>query len=205
MRGSRGDRPGHRRHARRGRGARACGVQIRISDSDLLPCVRRLPVHSQTCPAACACGGCRRRLGRTSQSAAPACARRCLPSAAHAQVFNPETEVVYQYLQVFSASAVSFAHGANDVANAVGPFAGIWWASCTRTAQLDLQAPRHALCACCCLTTRALADARLCLAPTQVRVPQLDRVLKRRLACVDHGHRWLLLARAPLTHAWQRA
>ncbi len=34
---------------------------------------------------------------------------------------------VYKYLQVFSACAVSFAHGANDVANAVGPFAAIWW------------------------------------------------------------------------------
>ncbi|PNH03297.1 Phosphate permease PHO89 [Tetrabaena socialis] len=46
---------------------------------------------------------------------------------AAAEVFNPETEQVYGYLQVFSACAVSFAHGANDVANAVGPFSGIWY------------------------------------------------------------------------------
>ncbi|GLC55696.1 hypothetical protein PLESTB_001015700 [Pleodorina starrii] len=46
---------------------------------------------------------------------------------AAAEVFNPETEQVYKYLQVFSACAVSFAHGANDVANAVGPFSGIWY------------------------------------------------------------------------------
>ncbi|GIL62137.1 hypothetical protein Vafri_16409 [Volvox africanus] len=45
---------------------------------------------------------------------------------AAAEIFNPETEQVYKYLQVFSACAVSFAHGANDVANAVGPFSGIW-------------------------------------------------------------------------------
>ena len=46
---------------------------------------------------------------------------------AAAEVFSPETEQVYKYLQVFSACAVSFAHGANDVANAVGPFSGIWY------------------------------------------------------------------------------
>ncbi|EFJ51229.1 hypothetical protein VOLCADRAFT_79831 [Volvox carteri f. nagariensis] len=46
---------------------------------------------------------------------------------AAAEIFNPETEQVYKYLQVFSACAVSFAHGANDVANAVGPFSGIWY------------------------------------------------------------------------------
>eukprot|EP00198_Chlamydomonas_reinhardtii_P005535 XP_001694871.1 sodium/phosphate symporter [Chlamydomonas reinhardtii] len=45
---------------------------------------------------------------------------------AAAEVFSPETEQVYKYLQVFSACAVAFAHGANDVANAVGPFAGIY-------------------------------------------------------------------------------
>ncbi|KXZ41101.1 hypothetical protein GPECTOR_797g20 [Gonium pectorale] len=46
---------------------------------------------------------------------------------AAAEVFSPETEQVYKYLQVFSACAVSFSHGANDVANAVGPFSGIWY------------------------------------------------------------------------------
>jgi sodium-dependent phosphate transporter len=43
-----------------------------------------------------------------------------------AEEFAPRTEQVYKYLQVFSACCVSFAHGANDVANSVGPFAGIW-------------------------------------------------------------------------------
>eukprot|EP00195_Chlamydomonas_chlamydogama_P008518 CAMPEP_0202915878 /NCGR_PEP_ID=MMETSP1392-20130828/66936_1 /ASSEMBLY_ACC=CAM_ASM_000868 /TAXON_ID=225041 /ORGANISM="Chlamydomonas chlamydogama, Strain SAG 11-48b" /LENGTH=670 /DNA_ID=CAMNT_0049608077 /DNA_START=106 /DNA_END=2118 /DNA_ORIENTATION=+ len=43
-----------------------------------------------------------------------------------AEIFDPRTEMLYQYVQVFSACCVSFAHGANDVANAVGPFAAIW-------------------------------------------------------------------------------
>lgn len=46
---------------------------------------------------------------------------------ANAEVFDPRTEEVYKYLQVFSACCVSFAHGANDVANAIGPLAGIWY------------------------------------------------------------------------------
>jgi len=45
----------------------------------------------------------------------------------NAEVFHPHTEEVFKYLQVFSACCVSFAHGSNDVANAVGPFAGIWY------------------------------------------------------------------------------
>lgn len=43
-----------------------------------------------------------------------------------AERFDPRTEQVFKYLQVISAAAVSFAHGANDVANAVGPFAAIY-------------------------------------------------------------------------------
>lgn len=32
----------------------------------------------------------------------------------------------FRYLQIFTAGYVAFAHGANDVANGVGPLAGIW-------------------------------------------------------------------------------
>eukprot|EP00798_Chlamydomonas_sp_ICE-L_P004403 gene4403-14528_t len=44
-----------------------------------------------------------------------------------AEQFDPHTEKVYQALQVISAACVAFAHGSNDVANAVGPFAAIFY------------------------------------------------------------------------------
>eukprot|EP00879_Flechtneria_rotunda_P019367 GHRR01020340.1.p2 GENE.GHRR01020340.1~~GHRR01020340.1.p2 ORF type:complete len:155 (-),score=17.75 GHRR01020340.1:20-484(-) len=42
---------------------------------------------------------------------------------ADAERFDPRTEEAFKMLQVISACAMSFAHGANDVANAVGSFA----------------------------------------------------------------------------------
>ncbi|GAX82464.1 hypothetical protein CEUSTIGMA_g9891.t1 [Chlamydomonas eustigma] len=44
----------------------------------------------------------------------------------NAEVFDVNTERIYQYLQVFTACCVAFAHGANDVANSIGPFSGIY-------------------------------------------------------------------------------
>ncbi|CAD7700884.1 unnamed protein product [Ostreobium quekettii] len=40
--------------------------------------------------------------------------------------YDAGTEESFKYLQVFTATMDSFAHGANDVANAMGPFAAIW-------------------------------------------------------------------------------
>lgn len=43
-----------------------------------------------------------------------------------AEVFDPQTELVYQYLQVFSAICVIFAHGAGEVGYMAGPLGSIW-------------------------------------------------------------------------------
>lgn len=45
---------------------------------------------------------------------------------ANAEVFDFKTERLYRYLQVFSAAAMAFAHGSNDVANAMGPLSAIY-------------------------------------------------------------------------------
>lgn len=45
---------------------------------------------------------------------------------AHSTHFDNRTEFLYTFLQVMTASAASFVHGANDVANAVGPYATIY-------------------------------------------------------------------------------
>ena len=45
---------------------------------------------------------------------------------ANAEVFDPKTEIVYQYLQIFSAICVIFAHGAGEVGYMAGPLGTIW-------------------------------------------------------------------------------
>lgn len=43
-----------------------------------------------------------------------------------AEKYDPKHEELFKYLQVFTAICDSFSHGANDVANAIGPFATIY-------------------------------------------------------------------------------
>lgn len=45
---------------------------------------------------------------------------------ARARHYDNKTEFLYTFLQVMTAAAASFTHGANDVANAVGPYATIF-------------------------------------------------------------------------------
>eukprot|EP00004_Rigifila_ramosa_P008836 TRINITY_DN2024_c0_g1_i2.p1 TRINITY_DN2024_c0_g1~~TRINITY_DN2024_c0_g1_i2.p1 ORF type:complete len:519 (-),score=116.32 TRINITY_DN2024_c0_g1_i2:24-1466(-) len=51
-----------------------------------------------------------------------------LDSTNRADLIEPHhgVEAVFVTLQILTASFVAFAHGANDIANAVGPFAAIW-------------------------------------------------------------------------------
>ena len=51
---------------------------------------------------------------------------RVLAIHTDAEKFDPRTEEVFKYLQIFTAICCSFSHGANDVANSVGPFAAIY-------------------------------------------------------------------------------
>ncbi|KAL5000880.1 phosphate transporter [Aspergillus recurvatus] len=45
---------------------------------------------------------------------------------AHADHFENRAEYMFSFLQVLTASTASFAHGANDLSNAVGPYATIY-------------------------------------------------------------------------------
>jgi len=45
---------------------------------------------------------------------------------AHAAHYDNKTEYMYSFLQIMTACTASFTHGANDIANAIGPYATIF-------------------------------------------------------------------------------
>ncbi|KAJ2926674.1 hypothetical protein H1R20_g10430, partial [Candolleomyces eurysporus] len=53
-------------------------------------------------------------------------AERIASIHARARQYPNDTEHLYSFLQVFTACVASFAHGANDVSNAIGPFSVIF-------------------------------------------------------------------------------
>jgi sodium-dependent phosphate transporter len=55
------------------------------------------------------------------------CVLRARRVRAQAEKFPEKAEVVFKYMQIMTACFDSFAHGANDVANAVGPFSALWF------------------------------------------------------------------------------
>ncbi|AIN97919.1 phosphate-repressible phosphate permease-like protein [Leishmania panamensis] len=67
-------------------------------------------------------------------------------SGLEVQLYNTQAEMVYRYLQVFTAICASFAHGASDVSNAVGPLAAINSVYQTRSIQATSLIPVWVLC-----------------------------------------------------------
>lgn len=48
------------------------------------------------------------------------------PDALAVTLYDPKVDYTFTYLQIFTSICTSFAHGANDVSNAVGPLAAIY-------------------------------------------------------------------------------
>lgn len=61
-----------------------------------------------------------------AQSQKSALARNIDEVHAHADHFDNKAEYMYSFLQVMTAATASFTHGANDIANAIGPYATVY-------------------------------------------------------------------------------
>jgi len=59
--------------------------------------------------------------------------------------FSEDTENIYKFLQVFSSCCVAFSHGANDVANAIGPYAAIYYVYNNSTMSISVVTPKWML------------------------------------------------------------
>lgn len=61
-----------------------------------------------------------------SQNNKSALARNLDEVHAHAAHYDNKAEYMYSFLQVMTAATASFTHGANDIANAIGPYATVF-------------------------------------------------------------------------------
>lgn len=70
-------------------------------------------------------------------------ARRMMPRSddRHRRLQLVIVESSFRYLQVLTAGYIAFAHGANDVANSIGPLAGIWSIYHERSVTLQSEVP----------------------------------------------------------------
>ena len=66
---------------------------------------------------------------------------KVVPEGHEDEVYDPRIEYSFAYLQIFTSICTSFAHGANDVSNAVGPLAAIWHIYQTGTVSSKIDVP----------------------------------------------------------------
>ncbi|EPY25363.1 solute carrier family 20 (sodium-dependent phosphate transporter) [Angomonas deanei] len=60
--------------------------------------------------------------------------------------YDPRSEYVFRYLQIFTAACTSLAHGSNDVSNSIGPFAAVYNIYVTMEASPSASVPYWLLC-----------------------------------------------------------
>ncbi|KAJ3211634.1 Na+/Pi symporter [Dinochytrium kinnereticum] len=63
-------------------------------------------------------------------------------------LYDNKTEFLYSFLQVMTAAFASFSHGSNDVANALGPAAGVYQIWSTGTPSSKVEIPKWLLAYC---------------------------------------------------------
>lgn len=78
--------------------------------------------------------------------AAPVSETALVALKAAATEHDPRVEYTFKYLQIFTSVCTSFAHGANDVSNAVGPLAAIWYIYQNGAVASKIEVPIWILC-----------------------------------------------------------
>jgi phosphate/sulfate permease len=87
---------------------------------------------------------------------------------AAAEQFDSRAEGLYSYAQIFTACCVSFAHGANDVANSIGPFAAIYQVTLGCPALSLMGGHLHLACVACLGASTRLTPSTIRIGPLVV-------------------------------------